>query len=346
MTNQTAQTDPTAPAPAAPASAAAPAARPKTKLILDLDTGIDDTLAIAYALGSEEVELIGITGTFGNVELATGVRNSLAVLDLLGHPEVPVFRGLPTPRASDTFSLLPVIFDIHGRNGIGNCTIPDSPRAPQDTPAVDFIIEAARTYGPDLLYVPTGPLTTLAAVLDAAPGIAQTGMRVTLMGGALTVPGNVGLFAEANIANDPEAADVVFRSGLPTTMIGLDVTLQAMLPKAETAAWRTIGGPAARFLADMTDFYIDFYVRRDPYMVGCGLHDPLAVASAIDPTLVETIGVNLKVELEGPSRGRTIGDPQRLADPEKTTQVAVAVDAECFVRRFVERTTRVLKGIQ
>ncbi|MBS5450813.1 MAG: nucleoside hydrolase [Coriobacteriia bacterium] len=317
---------------------------PKKKLILDLDTGIDDTLAIAYALGSEEVELIGITGTFGNVLVDTGVRNSLAVLDLLGHPEVPVYRGVDHPRAADSFSLLPIIHHIHGRNGIGNCEIPDSTRAPQPGSAVDFIIEAAHAYGPNLLYVPTGPLTTLAAVLDIEPDIAQTGMQVTLMGGALAVPGNVTPCSEANIANDPEAADVVLRSSLPTTMVGLDVTLQAMLPKTETAAWRAIGTPAARFLADMTDFYIDFYTSRDPYMVGCSLHDPLAVATAIDPTLVGTLDINLMVDLEGAERGRTIGNPELLANPHKTSKAALTVDAERFLREFVARTTRALKA--
>lgn len=317
---------------------------PKKKLILDLDTGIDDTLAIAYALGSEEVELIGITGTFGNVKVDTGVRNSLAVLDLFGRPDIPVFRGFDTPRASDTFSLLPVIFDIHGRNGVGNVEIPDAPRAPETGSAVDFIIDAAHKYGPELLYVPTGPLTTLAAVLDAEPDIAQTGMQVTLMGGALTVPGNVSSCAEANISNDPEAADVVFRSSLPTTMIGLDVTLQAMLPKTETAAWRALGTPAATFLADMTDFYIDFYVGRDPYMKGCSLHDPLAVGSAIDPRLVGCVDINLMVDLAGAERGRTIGNPELLSDPHKTSKAAVTVDAERFLREFVTRTTRAIKA--
>ena len=117
------------------------------KLILDLDTGIDDTLAIAYALGSPEVELIGIVGTYGNVLLKQGVRNDLAITDLLGHPEVKVYAGLPHALKKDSFEVLPVSAFIHGDNGIGNVSIPDSSRSVESESGVDFIIDAVKTYG-------------------------------------------------------------------------------------------------------------------------------------------------------------------------------------------------------
>ena len=315
----------------------------RKKLILDLDTGVDDTLALAYALGSPEVELIGITGTFGNVRVDTGVRNSLAVLALFGHPDVPVFRGFSHALAATSdFEVPEPVLKIHGDNGIGNVSIPDAGRAPEAQHAVDFLIESARRFGSELLYVPTGPITTLAAALEKAPGIATSGMQVTLMGGALTVPGNVSPCAEANVGNDPEAMDVVLRSDLPTCMVGLDVTLQAQLTRADTAAWRALGTPAATFLADMTDFYIDFYVSRNPAMDGCALHDPLALGVAIDPSLVTCLPLNMMVDLEGPERGRTIGDPDRLCDPTKTASAAVRVDAVRFQREFLERVGRAL----
>ena len=167
------------------------------KLILDLDTGIDDTLAIAYALASEQaddVRLIGITGTYGNVTVETGMRNALAVTDLLGHSEVSVYPGLDRPStAPESFRYSPSAGTrrIHGDNGIGDMTIPDSRRSPETTAAADFIIDAAHTYGKDLVIVPTGAMTTIAEVCRREPRIGELVGSITFMGGALTVPGNV-----------------------------------------------------------------------------------------------------------------------------------------------------------
>ena len=135
------------------------------KMILDLDTGVDDALAISYALGSPEIELIGITGTYGNVLVEQGVRNALAVTDLLGHPEVKVYQGLSHSSTTDHFEVLPISAFIHGKNGIGDVDIPDSNRSVETESAVDFIIDAVKTYGKDLIYVPTGPMTNIEAAL-------------------------------------------------------------------------------------------------------------------------------------------------------------------------------------
>ena len=357
------------------------------KLVLDLDTGIDDTLALAYALGSPEVELVGIMSSFGNVAVETGARNALAVLDLLGHPEVPVYLGADRALTAVAPSVPDAVTRrIHGQNGIGDQRIPDSPRtpvraegrawgnasasavaatgAPTDARAValaraaarpnaaaDFLIEAVRRYGDELVYVPTGPLTNLAVAMARAPELVRALRHVTLMGGALTIPGNVSPCAEANIANDPEAADLVFRSGLRTTMVGLDVTHQTLLTTRETARWReegaTMGATAARratFLADMTDYYIGIYLQNNPALGGCALHDPLAVGVAIDPALVRTHGANLKVDLESAFRGRTIGDGDRLNDADKSCAVALEVDAPRFLREFMARIGRAIAG--
>ncbi|RBP97921.1 nucleoside hydrolase [Bifidobacterium aemilianum] len=307
------------------------------KLILDLDTGVDDTLAISYALGSPEVELIGITGTYGNVLLEQGIRNDLAITDLLGHPEVKVYKGLPHASTSDSFQVLPISEFIHGKNGIGDVRIPDSNREPETESAIDFIIDAAKTYGKDLIYVPTGPMTNIAAALRTAPEIKDQIGKIVLMGGALTVCGNVSPWAEANISQDPDAANELFRSGAPTTMIGLDVTLQTLLTYKETQRWRDLGTPAAKFLADMTDFYIKAYETTSPHLGGCGLHDPLAVGVAVDPSLVTTLPINMQVDVEGATRGRTIGDNTRLNDPVKTMEVAVQVDVPRFLKEFMDR---------
>ena len=225
------------------------------KLILDLDTGIDDALAIAYALGSPEAELIGITATYGNVLMDRSVRNSLAVLDILGASSVPVHPGLPHSSTTEDFSVQEISAFIHGRNGVGEVDIAPSPRSAEATGAVDFIIEASHRYGDELVYIPTGPLTNLAAALEKDPGLADR-LKVVLLGGALSVSGNVSPWAEANISQDPDAADAVLRSGIDATMIGLDVTLQTLLTREQTRRWRELGTPAGAFLADMTDYYI------------------------------------------------------------------------------------------
>ncbi|WP_278814427.1 nucleoside hydrolase [Bifidobacterium pullorum] len=310
-----------------------------TKLILDLDTGVDDALAIAYALGSPEVELIGITGTYGNVLLEQGVRNALAITDLLGHPEVKVYKGIPHSSTTDGFEVLEISKFIHGQNGIGDVDIPDSAREAETEPAVDFIIDAVKTYGKDLVYVPTGPMTNIAAAIRKAPEIKDEIGKIVLMGGALTVCGNVNACVEANISQDPDAADYLFRSGAPATMIGLDVTLQTLLTYKETQQWRDLGTKAGAFLADMTDFYIKAYETTSPHLGGCGLHDPLAVGVAVDPTLVTTLPINMQVDVEGPTRGRTIGDNTRLNDPVKTMQAAVGVDVPRFLDEFMTRIT-------
>lgn len=378
----------------------------RKKLILDLDTGIDDAMAIAYALGSaDEADLIGITATYGNVAVPLAARNALAVLHLFGRDDVPVYPGVDHPIAPAALPRIrgvgaavkadgaavagpssssdasagsgsdgsceattaewriqayedwrdggrdgwpsgepwvpsPGSVAVHHPNGIGGAVIPDSPRAPEAPgSAVGFIIDAARKYGPDLTIVPTGAMTTMATVFRNAPDLKDSGVNVTLMGGALTLPGNVSPAAEANISQDPEAADYLFRCGARTTMIGLDVTHQTALTRAKAHEWASLDTPAGDFLVTMTDYYIDFYLKNQPEIHGCGLHDPLAVAAALDPSLVTTFGFNLQVDLEGAFRGRTIGDRSRLQDVDKRTQVALGVDVPRFLDRFMTRVT-------
>lgn len=310
------------------------------KIILDLDTGIDDALALAYALGSEELELIGVTGTYGNVLVETGVRNALAILELFGRSDIPVFAGPDHARARDSFEVLEISEFIHGSNGIGGAELPEPTASVQEKSAVDFLIESVEQYGDDLVIVPTGPSTTIAAAIEASESFAKRA-HIVMMGGALTVPGNVSAWAEANVNQDPEATDLLFRRAADVTMIGLDVTLQTLLTYAETAQWRALGTRGGEFLATATDYYIKAYDTTAPHLGGCGLHDPLAVGVAVDPSLVTLLDINMKTEIEGPTRGRTIGDETRLNDEVKTAHVAVAVDTERFLGEFMRRLTAV-----
>ncbi|MDK8240930.1 nucleoside hydrolase [Corynebacterium coyleae] len=309
-----------------------------TKLILDLDTGIDDALALAYALASPEVELIGVTCTYGNVVVEDSVRNTLAILELFGRTDTPVFAGPDHARAKDSFEVQEISAFIHGKNGIGEVEIPDPTRQVESTSAVDFLVESVTAYGDDLIIVPTGPSTTIAAAVEAS-NVFRENANIVMMGGALTVPGNVTAWSEANINQDPEATDVLFRKLRNVTMIGLDVTLQTLLTTKETAKWAELGTTGGKFLADITNYYIDAYKTTSPHLGGCGLHDPLAVAVAIQPGLVDTLGINMKVDTEGETRGRTIGDETRLNDPDKSAAVAVTVDTAGFLEEFMRRLT-------
>ncbi|MCU4691360.1 nucleoside hydrolase [Limosilactobacillus reuteri] len=316
----------------------------KRKMILDLDTGVDDALAIAYALADPEVDLIGIVSSYGNNLLDVCAENSLKLLELLGHTDIPVFKGLPHSCTTEHFDVMQVSKDIHGDNGIGDVELPAPSRALEEQSGVDFYIEAAHKYGKDLIIIPTGPMTNLAAALKKDPEIADLIGNVTFMGGALTVEGNVTPVAEANINQDPKAADEVMKSNLPLTMVGLDVTLRTLLTKNETKQWRELGTASGKAFADITDFYIDAYYNLNIDKRGCALHDPLAVGVGIDPSFVSTISLFMKVVYqEGPYYGRTIGDNAKLNDPNPNVKVAVNVDKERYLKAFMDHLNKLFK---
>lgn len=305
------------------------------KMILDLDTGIDDALALALAVEDPRVDLIGIISSYGNTLIETAGQNSLDLLHLLKADQVPVYLGEKHSSTTQTFETMPISMAIHGDNGVGNIQLEPAKTKLETTTGVQFLIDAAHQYGDDLIYLPTGPLTNLAAALKIDPAVADLIGQTTLMGGALTVPGNVTPFTEANINQDPEAADYVFTHQKNLTMVGLDVTLRTLLTKEHTKAWRDLGTNSGTQYADMMDYYIDAYDRLDIDHRGAALHDPLAVAVAIDPNYVTTIDLNMRVTYDQKSGdyGRTIGDNQKLLD-YTTTKVAVNVDNERFVRDF------------
>ncbi|AVK60901.1 nucleoside hydrolase [Lactobacillus sp. CBA3605] len=316
----------------------------KRKMILDLDTGIDDAMAIAYAVGAPDVDLIGIISSYGNVVVDQAAYNSLQILALLGATDVPVFVGEPHASTTEHFDVMAISEQIHGKNGIGEVDLPTPTRQPETQSGVDFLIEAAHQYGADLTLIPTGPLTNLAAALEKSPDIAHLIGNVTLMGGALTVPGNVSHYAEANINQDAEAANAVFTSDLDLTMVGLDVTLRTLLTKTETSQWRALKTTAGEKFADIVDYYIAAYDITSPDLHGCALHDPLAVGVALDPTFVTTLGLNMYVETTGEDYGRTIGDPARLDDPKTNVTVALTVDKDRYLKTFMTYLTTLFKA--
>ncbi|MDO5506992.1 MAG: nucleoside hydrolase [Corynebacterium casei] len=295
------------------------------KMILDLDTGIDDAFALAYAIAHPDIELIGVTGTYGNVTIEQGMANARALLKLLGQPDIPVYAGVEI----QGFVVSEASARIHGTNGVGEVDIA-ADNAESAGEAVDFLIESAAKYGEDLVVVPTGAQTTIAKALEKDENL--RGIRMVTMGGALTVPGNVSPAAEANISQDPVSSNSVYQLAEDMTMVGLDVTMQTQLTRAEADSWR--GTAAGDAFADMAGYYIDAYQENNPHMDGCALHDPLAVAVAVDPDLVDCLILPLQVDTEGPTVGRTIG---RWDGSEVETRVAVGVDVDAFVPDFIDK---------
>ncbi len=313
------------------------------KLILDLDTGIDDALALTYALGHPEAEVIGVTTTFGNVTIEQAISNTLNLLSLLNSQHIPVFEGAAFPWGVTEYQTTDDLHRVHGFNGVGNVKLPESKGIRNTESAVDFFLRAAKTYGNDLTIVTAGPLTNLAeAIKKDTEAISKVG-HIVMMAGALTVPGNLTPFAEANILNDPLAAKFVFNSGVPFTMVGLDVTLQTMITQRDIEQWSNIPTKAAQAIAEMTSYYYTNEYSEKEF--GGALHDPLAVEVALNPAiLTQVLPINLTVETAGPSVGRTIGELTALNNPVKMATVGLSVDSLAFLERFLAVTSQVLSN--
>ena len=283
-----------------------------TNIILDLDTGIDDTLALLYVIANrDEFNLLGVTSTFGNVETAVSARNSLTILDLFGRTDVPVFMGEKAPEGKKDYQVMPYIHRIHGKNGLGDVAFPISERKPEDESAVSFISRMIISHPDDLTIVATGPLRNLAEVYGKYPETVKIPHKVISMGGALTVEGNVTPLSEANYYKDPKSASSVFSLPIDLVQIPLDVTERSHLNLSDLEDWKSEKGELIR---KMTKFYIAFHGKPYSY-----LHDPSAVCAALHPEYFRYLTLPLKITDEG----RSIGD-WMSGNPEK--KVAVDVD--------------------
>jgi pyrimidine-specific ribonucleoside hydrolase len=298
-------------------------------LLLDCDPGHDDAIALLLALASPEVELLGVTTTYGNQTLEKTTTNALRVLELVGREDVPVAAGADRPLERD----LVVAAHVHGESGLDGPSLPPPRTAPVSDDAVSFLAERIAGAGRPVTVVPTGPLTNIARLLQThgRGGIA----RIVLMGGAIA-EGNFTPAAEFNVWCDPEAAAVVFGSGLEIHMLGLDVTHQALLGPAEEERLRR-AGRVGGFVADLNVFFTRYH--RETYgWEGAPIHDAVAVAHAVVPGLVETVECNVEIELESDlCRGRTVVDRWRRTDRPANAHVGVALDRERFFGLLIER---------
>lgn len=320
--------------------------------VLDVDTGIDDALALLLALRSPELRLIGVTCVAGNVTLDQVVRNTLGVLAVAGAAGVPVSAGAVRPLVR---RLTTATF-FHGRDGIGNVPLPPTLESPIGEAAPAFLTRLARQLDGALNVVAVGPLTNLALACRLDADFARRINRLVIMGGAAAVPGNVTPVAEANFYNDPEAAAIVFDSGANLTMIGLDVTLKAILDAPRFHDFRSAviaaGDPVAAFAARILTHYIGADLAAG--LAGSPLHDPLAVAALARPELLTCPRARVDIETRGAlTAGQSIanvsgrveqhesrGDHDDITGSiyvEPNCQVALDVQSAAFVDLFCQR---------
>jgi inosine-uridine nucleoside N-ribohydrolase len=302
-----------------------------TPILIDCDPGHDDAVALLLALASPEVELVGVTTVSGNQTLAKTTANALRVLELVGRGDVPVAAGADRPIKRDLF----VAAYVHGESGLDGPALPDPQGKPLPAGAADFIAERVSASAQPLTLIPTGPLTNVAAFLERHEQAASKLKRIVLMGGAIA-EGNVTPAAEFNIWADPEAASTVFRSGLDVTMIGLDVTHKALLTPEHGERLRKTGRTGT-FVAELLEFYSRFH--REVYSFpGSPIHDAVAVAHVLDPSLVETKRRNVEIELESElCRGRTVVDLWRRTERAPNAHVGVDIDSDRFLELLLER---------
>lgn len=304
------------------------------RMILDVDTGIDDATAILYALRRPGIRLEAVTTVYGNIDVEAATRNTLQLLELAGRPEIPVARGaarsLVRPYEEKATS-------IHGENGLGEVELPAPSIRPVAESAVDLLIRMARANPGQITLVPTGTLTNVALAIQQEPEVATLFKEIVLMGGAVLHPGNVTALAEANIYKDPEAARVLFRSGAKIKLVGLDVTMQTLLTPAMIEFIAAAGDEAAQVVMAMNRYYLKAYESFYPGIAGCALHDPLAVAVAEDPSLVRAEPMQLDVDCgDDAARGLTFADRRRGGSSRPNVDVCLDVEADRFVRRLVE----------
>ncbi|HMO57895.1 MAG TPA: nucleoside hydrolase [Roseiflexaceae bacterium] len=311
----------------------------KPTIIIDCDPGHDDVMAIL--LGGRTTDLRGITTVHGNASLEQTTRNARQIVEFSGLTDVPIAEGMGRPLVREPY-YAPY---VHGETGLDGPTLAPPTIALHEQHAVDFLIAQSHAL-PDLHLVPIGPLTNVAVALKRDPSLPQRIKQISLMGGSLTF-GNVTPAAEFNIWCDPEAAHVVFTSGIPIKMIGLNVTHQVLATPEYRKRIRSIGSTTSTNVADMLDFYSE---REASYtgLAGGSMHDPLAVAALIDPDILTFESMHVAVELRGThTAGMTLCDGRHLGPDFRAlknrtrgetpnAEVAVAVRADRFWELFLD----------
>ena len=295
-----------------------------TPIILDVDPGHDDAVAIMLACGAPEIELLGVTTVAGNVPLEKTTRNALRVLSLVGRPGVPVAAGAAAPLVRP----LRTAEDIHGESGLEGPEIPDAPFGPAERGATELIADAVSGSPEPVTLVPVGPLTNVALFVREHPELKGRIARISLMGGSIGL-GNTTPAAEFNVYVDPEAAREVFESGLPITMSGLDVTHKAGAGPAQRERLRSLGR-VGLVAAELLEYFAATYEGVFGFDAP-PLHDAVAVAAVLEPALLETRPMRVDVECESElTRGETVCDFYGVTGKPPNAEVGVGLDREGF----------------
>lgn len=297
----------------------------RTPIIIDCDPGHDDAIAILLAIANrEKLDLRGITTVGGNQILDKITDNALKVISFV-NADIPVAKGAAGP----LFGKLVTGEEAHGESGMDGPLLPPSKFRPVEEGAVEFMLNIIRSSEEKITLVPMAPLTNIALLITAYPEIKDRIEKISLMGGGISY-GNVTSTAEFNIYVDPEAARIVFESGIPITMSGLDVTDKAAIFENEILALKE-RGPVSTMVGELLDFY-SIYGKKMGY-VGSALHDPCAVAWLLHPELFESEHLYVTVETEGKlTRGMTVADKRKKTDRPANVEVLVGVDREAFMK--------------
>lgn len=271
------------------------------KIIIDTDPGVDDTMAIFFALCSPELDVVGLTTIFGNVHTELATKNALRLLEIAGRGDIPVAAGAADALTGPFEGPVPT---VHGADGQGDVFLPDPAGSAIELSAAQFIIEQLRANPGEITLAPVGPLTNIALALRLEPRIADWVDEVVLMGGNALVPGNASPAGEANIRNDPEAADLVFGADWPVTMVGLDVTLRVHMTPEQIAEYATHGNPMSEHISRILPHYRNYF-EANYDAEGIFVHDSSAIAYLLDPSLFSVRRWPLRVGTQGLGRGKT-----------------------------------------
>ncbi len=317
------------------------------RVIIDTDPGTDDAMAIILALNSPEFKVEALTVVPGNVEAAQGLENALKIVSLAGRCDVVVAGGAQHPLNQ---TLITAQF-WHGKNGLADVELPPSKCKADSRFGPDLIIEVVHKYPHEITLIPVGPLTNIALAVSKDPSIAFLVKDIVIMGGSIS-GGNVNGAAEANIYNDPEAAQIVFNAGWMVTMVGSDVGERTLITRKYLAELQASHGPESDFIAKIADFYLN-RSEKSGY-TGAAMYDPLAVGIALDSTLGTLKEMHVDVETKGEfTRGETVAN--RMGSNENNVlhgdhyeiegvtylkpnaRVCLASDADRFLQMFVNR---------
>lgn len=308
------------------------------KVIIDTDPGQDDAVAILLALASpDEIDVLGVTAVAGNVPLALTAKNARIVCELAGFPGTKVYAGCDRPLVRN----LVTAEHVHGKTGLDGPVLPDPQMQLQHQHAVDFIIETIRREDPRTVTLCVlGPMTNIASAFQRAPDIVDRVKEIIMMGGAYFEVGNITPAAEFNIYVDPEAAEIVFKSGVPLIVFPLDVTHKVLVTRERNDALRQLGTPVGIAVAQMTDFFERF--DKEKYgSNGAPLHDPCVTAYLIKPDLFTGRSINVEIETQSKlTAGMSVADWWGVTDRSANAMFMGDVDANAFFDLLTERLAR------